>query len=493
MDWFFLFIIVVLGLAGFAADRVRKWYEEQQQKLREAENRYREVVSFLNLFARHMATVTKIHDVFALVAQYIKDILRAEAVGIYLVEQNDATPAAPPHLRGTACVGLFPPLQGNVPPKLFSKPEYLEAHFLKERPRFGEGIVGRVAKIQKPLLYPGDDPESPAVPGVELPSHIRTFMAVPMLVDNRITGVICAVNRKREGAGAFTEADLRLFEDLSFPAAMASNLVHVYERRSREERWIQEVSFTRKLQSSLLPKKAPEWGDFDIHATSRSAREVGGDFYDFVPIDDHRLMLVSADASGKGLPASLLMAMSQSFVRACAQHYTTLQAFLHELDQFLYQDTDRSHFVTMAVVVIDRESCVCEYARAGHTELLLQTPEGAVRTINPQGPALGLLPRDLPVIFDTLSFVFRPGTRLLLFTDGITECLNSRDKEFALERLIQVWRQTRDKSVEETARAITEATDRFRGEKEQSDDQTLVILARSGASPETGEAGIGIP
>jgi serine phosphatase RsbU (regulator of sigma subunit) len=224
-----------------------------------------------------------------------------------------------------------------------------------------------------------------------------------------------------------------------------------------------------------------EYGEYRIQPFSRSAREVGGDFYDFVQLDGGRLMFVIGDASGKGVPACMLMAMCQSFVRSSAQRFQGLEVFLEQLNRYLFHDTDRGHFVTLAVCIIDVENHICEYARAGHTELLLRLASGVTRVIKPDGPSLGLLPDELGVHFDTLSFRFKPGTSLMLFTDGITEALDEDENEFGIERLEQIWRTT-DGSPEEVSKRVLSAVEEFKGDAPQADDQTILVISRPEAA-----------
>jgi len=472
MDWLLLIIVSAGIAAAVVAVRARRRASEMEQRALEAEQNYREVIGFLNQFARNLATVKEAHHALELVAQYVRELLKAESVGIFLASRDAQTGER--YLQGAASAGSFPPLH-PVPTIVQAKARYLREYFLQERLPFGRGIAGRVADTQRSILI--EDARS--LPDLQLPPDVRTCIAAPMLIENRLYGVICAVNRTIDAS--YTVEDLRLLENLACQAALASNLVTTYEERSQQERLHQELEFARELQQAVLPAEAPAWGDCKIRATARSAREVGGDFYDFVRIDDDRLMIVVGDATGKGIPACMLMAMCQSFVRACVQQYRDLPSFLRMLNRFLFQDTDRAHFVTMGVVVIDRRDYVCDYGRAGHTPLLVRIPEGATRTIHPRGAAVGLLPEKANPRFDTISFSFRPGMSLLLFTDGITEALNEKGEEYGLERLERVW-AVHSAKPETVPDILLQETRVFAGAVPQADDQTVVVVSRPPSS-----------
>jgi len=297
-----------------------------------------------------------------------------------------------------------------------------------------------------------------------------------MYFETRLAGVIAAVNTKDQNR-LFGSYDLKTMENISLQAALAINLSSIYSERTRQERILQELEFARQIQGSLLPETVPQFGEYHVHAFSRSALEVGGDFYDFIEMDENRLMVLIADASGKGVPACMLMAMCQSFARAEAERYTMMEDFLRHLNRHLYRDSDRSHFVTLAVLIIDKENHVCEFARAGHTELLVRMDSGVTRIIKPKGAALGLLPEEFSGGFDTLAFSFPPGSSMMVFTDGITEALNSRQEEFGLDRLFQIW-SAQDLPPEEMGNTILQEVKAFTGDEPQADDQTIILLAR---------------
>jgi len=464
-----LFLAVAFGVFALVG-RAAYQYRSLEAQVRQSRQQRQEVIDFLNHFSRHLARVTEIDDAMQLVAHYLADVLQAGSVAIFTVEVDPADKRE--KLRGSAVAGMFPPFH-TAPDIVLAKAKYLLEFMRNEHIEFGEGILGRVAADKKSVLirsaaeYPKQE---------DLPRRVETLMAVPMHVENRFVGVTCAVNCREEGR-CFDEDDLSMLDNLSYQAALASNLVTIYSERSKQERILKELQLGREIQESLLPSKAPEWGDYEFADFSRAALEVGGDYYDFVVVDENRLMIVIADATGKGVPACMLMAMCRSFVRSLVEQYAGLERFLEDLNRRLFRDTDLAHFLTMAVVVIDKETHVCEYGSAGHTPLLLRLPDGRTRCINPEGPALGLLPPDMDVSFDTLSFSFHPGISLFVFTDGFTEALNPEGEEFGMERLEQLWRE-KELSPQDTASLVLKEVAHFSDDAPQFDDQTMLIIAR---------------
>jgi sigma-B regulation protein RsbU (phosphoserine phosphatase) len=210
-------------------------------------------------------------------------------------------------------------------------------------------------------------------------------------------------------------------------------------------------------------------------AVTEPAREVGGDYYDFIEIDEHRTMVVVADAAGKGVSACMLMAMCRAFVRCMVESYTGLEAFLADLNRRLYADTASHHFVTMAVVVIDSRDRVCELGCAGHTPFIMRMADGRCVNVRPDGPALGMLPDEFGIDFETLSFRIHSGAQLLIHTDGITEACNQQEEEFEFERLFQVWERN-PLPAEKFLPVLREQVRQFVGQAEQYDDQTVVAI-----------------
>jgi sigma-B regulation protein RsbU (phosphoserine phosphatase) len=310
------------------------------------------------------------------------------------------------------------------------------------------------------------------------PILVETLMAVPMIREGQVAGVICAVNNSH-GGGPFTPEQFSALNFMSDQVVLAYNIVRVYANLSKQQRISQELSFARQLQSSLLPEKAPEWGPFSIDAFTKPAKEVSGDFYDFVEIDEERLLVVIADACGKGIPACLLMAMTRSFIRASIERFTNLHDMMKDLNSDLFRDTGDERFVTVTCCLLNKKEKTVEFARAGHTELLVSRKGHPVRTIFPNGAALGLLPPEIAGDFDLITFAFLNDMSILLFSDGITEALNSEGEEYQLENLIEVFRKASDEklSSKQLIDEIIKQVNDFSEGTLQADDQTVVVIS----------------
>ena len=258
-------------------------------------------------------------------------------------------------------------------------------------------------------------------------------------------------------------------------------LVHkiaiAYQEISRRDRIDQELNFVRHLQMSLLPGSAPQWGCFSIVASTRSAKEVDGDFYDFVRIDDDRMLVLLGDACGKGMPACMLTAMARSFARSLADNFTTLTDFLRELNKKLHRDIDADRFITVGCCLLDKRNSLLEFGRAGHTDMVTFV-HNHIRVFSPEGAALGILPDEFAE-FESICIALDPGTSVLLFSDGITEARNASGEEFGIGRLTETFRTACEggMSIRAVLDTITRTVSEF--EQEQDDDQTLVVIRQT--------------
>lgn len=308
------------------------------------------------------------------------------------------------------------------------------------------------------------------------PSGVRTFMAVPLAIDNQRLGVICAID-SRSGV-AFDGRDTALLSALGSELALAMSLIDANDDLAEKDRMDLELESAREMQAELLPAVIPFSSRIDVHGINITARQVSGDFFDVVQMDADTVLVMIADASGKGVPACMIAAMCRSFVRANVTRFrNNLEGMLHELNQHLYADTRPGLFITVACCVIDKKDGTVDYARGGHGPLLIRHNDGRIEQIKPGGAAVGMLPSELNIGFDTFSFAWPLGTSLMLYTDGITEAENPEGEEYGVPRLIASWLGTKGTSEQMVDGIMTDLA-AFTQSHPQGDDQTLVLITR---------------
>ncbi len=441
-----------------------------RRKLGDAYHKQAETARFMDLFSRNLsASEGGSSEWMNITARYIGDLVEAQAVCIFGFENGK--------LHAVGVYGAFPSFTNStISDYVLTKSKYLLDVLKKEYIPVGQGFIGEIAEKREDvyLQSPGEDPRIAETARGPVP--IRTLMAVPLIRDGRVTGVMCAVNSKG-GDRPFSPEQFARFKFIASQVVLAQNIFDVYAALSEQQRISQELTFARNLQLSMIPTEFPVWGKFRVHAFTRACKEVSGDFYDFIRIDDDRLLVVIGDACGKGIPACMIMAMTRTFIRSNIDRFISLNDMLVELNDNIYRDTLDERYVTLGCCLLDRKEASMEYARAGHTPLLIHL-RNHIRTVSPEGSGIGLLPSELAT-FDTINTEVRPNTKMLLFTDGINEALNGANEQFGIPRLTEVYRSLCEQNTvpEKIIPGIMESLDAFTDNKqEQDDDQTMVII-----------------
>ena len=238
-----------------------------------------------------------------------------------------------------------------------------------------------------------------------------------------------------------------------------------------------ELDVASGIQQSILPTVFPSRDDYQIYASMEPARNVGGDFFDVVRLEDDRVGLAIADVSDKGVPAALFMMSSRTWMKGAAISSPEPGTVLGEVNALLHEDNDTQMFVTVLYAVYDPETGEFTYASGGHDAPLLVHSDGSSE-LHPLtgGIALGIV-SDLA--YGQNSVVLDHGETLVLYTDGVTEAMNGEGEQFGIERLRKVFSGRAPKDANEAAHKVFEAVNTFADGAAQSDDITCLTLRRS--------------
>ena len=238
-----------------------------------------------------------------------------------------------------------------------------------------------------------------------------------------------------------------------------------------------ELDVASGIQQSILPTVFPSRDDYQIYASMEPARNVGGDFFDVVRLEDDRVGLAIADVSDKGVPAALFMMSSRTWMKGAAISSPEPGTVLGEVNALLHEDNDTQMFVTVLYAVYDPETGEFTYASGGHDAPLLVHSDGSSELLPLTGGiALGIVP-DLA--YGQNSVVLDHGETLVLYTDGVTEAMNGEGEQFGIERLRKVFTGRAPKDANEAAHKVFEAVNTFADGAAQSDDITCLTLRRS--------------
>ena len=251
-----------------------------------------------------------------------------------------------------------------------------------------------------------------------------------------------------------------------------------------------ELDIAARVQLSLLPNTLPLTERAEMTGIMRPAKEVGGDFYDYFHLDKHRIAVVVADVSGKGVPAGLFMVMTRTLLRATAvRHADAPGRVLASVNDFLEQNNSEDLFVTLFYGVLDERTGRFVYANGGHNPPILVDSDGATPLKTTGGVALGMFDG---LDYDDAHVDMEPGARLVLFSDGVTEAFNDSDEAFGDDRLLDTTRTLPlEQGPDQDVNDIVNAVDEFAGDAPQFDDITCVVLVYKGE--QSRNAGAGAP
>ena len=292
--------------------------------------------------------------------------------------------------------------------------------------KIGKGMVGYVASTGQ-MRYAPDVRQDPYYIGCE--ESTLSEVAIPLHVEGQLVGVFTASHNQLD---AFSACQLRLLQALCSDVAVAVHNARRFQQEQRQrEQMTREAREARAIQQALLPKTSPSIPGFSVSGLSIPVGAVGGDWYDFIPMDKGRWGLVLADVSGKGTAAALLMSATRGMLRSLVEAACTPGEVLTKLNRLLVEDFPAGRFVTMVYAVLDPDKRTLTFANAGHLRPLLMTATSAQFLDVEQGIPLGLGSGD----FSEVEVKLAPGSRLLFYSDGITEAENQANEEYGLVRL----------------------------------------------------------
>jgi sigma-B regulation protein RsbU (phosphoserine phosphatase) len=343
--------------------------------------------------------------------------------------------------------------------------------------QISRGVVERVAQEGEPILTSdaqSDDRLAMRLSVMTL--GLRSILCVPLKIKDAVSGVIYVDNRLQ--SGIFVPGDLDLLTAIASSAAIAIENARLYQVAVEKGRMEQELQLARNVQSSLLPAGVPQIPGWDFAARWQPARQVSGDFYDFIPGQAGQIDLVLADVSGKGMPAALFMALSRTIVRASMGHSPSAAEDIGRANHLVCADAKDGMFVTVFCARLGPDTGDVAYVNAGHNPPLLCKQgdgEEPLTELRPTGMALGII-EDFD--FEQGSAHLDPGDFLLLYTDGVPDATSLQSERFEMERLRRVVLEHRHVSAAGIVTAIERAIGEFTGATAQFDDIAIMIAKR---------------
>jgi serine phosphatase RsbU (regulator of sigma subunit) len=408
------------------------------------------------------------------VCRHTRDLCGADRAILYLVRPEDK-------VEVLAVNGWDPSLV------------HLQLGAAKAFPESGTGGAGDAEPRRFARLPPGVQPQDAA--GVPL----QTGLCVSLVAQQERVGWMIVHTTQ---AGWFRPGEVALLQTYANQAAVAIQRAGLVERLwtkieqleaaqaqlAQRERLLRELELARQVQQSVLPRTFPRMPGYAFAARNEPARQVGGDFYGVIRLDDEHFGLAVADVSDKGMPAAVYMALTHSLLLAEARRDLSPRVVLDSVNRLLLElggpgPTGASAFVSVFYGVVEVATRRLTYTRAGHDyPLLLRGTD--LLSLRGQGAVLGVLgPDHLHLSEEQMALM--PGDRLVLYTDGLTDVVAPDDRMFSLDQLKTVLQACGEVPAEELCRATFRHLHAFRGTAEQADDMTMLVMqvARSGALP----------
>lgn len=317
-------------------------------------------------------------------------------------------------------------------------------------------------------------------------------LTAPIEIDHDPRGLIALADKEsRTGVGPFGDADRRTLALFASQAALAIEQARLHREALEKERLEREMELASDIQRGILPPSVPSLEGFDLFVWTRPARHVGGDYHDVIPIDDSadssrpsdadpdRLAVVIADVTGKGVPAALLVSTLHGALRLLVSGTVDHSGLCRRLNEHLIEFSSSNKFATLFLAELTANQDEIRFVNAGHDPGLLMRDDGEIERLGASGVPLGLIPT---AEHERRSVRLEAGELLCLYSDGITEARdeNGDGEEFGVERLCAVLSEHRGEPLTAIRDAVDDALVEFTAGAPQGDDQTLVLVRRSG-------------
>lgn len=362
-----------------------------------------------------------------------------------------------------------------VPAKAYGLSRAVQTEFQQLRfPVDDQLMFGRLLREQTPLVIEEAQQSALIEPKSMRQFGIHALLVVPLVTRGEVIGAMWVDQGARPLR--FTTREIEVMMAIASQAAIAIEGVRLLREAEDKRRIEYELGLARQIQKSFLPEKSPVIPGYAVGVMWQTAREVSGDFYDFVYLNGGRVAFTIADVSDKGIAAAMFMALSRTILRTMTIGKPTPRETIERANDIILADARSDMFVTVFHGVLDPSAHRFTYVNAGHNPpLFYRAARNELITVKGRGIALGVVPT---ITLEEHTLDFEPDDLLLMYTDGVTDAINAQEEEFGVERLADLVAAhahlTPEALVAEIMRALTE----FAGEGVHFDDVTLVALKR---------------
>jgi len=340
-----------------------------------------------------------------------------------------------------------------------------------------QNLLGWMQINKKPLMI--NEPENDQrFRNVKWEKSINSVLSAPLMTRSKLTGILTVYNKRSDKQNGFAESDQRLLSIIAAQSAQVVENARLYEEEQAYQFMRRELELASNIQKKMLPSSPPEIDRYAVAGTNVTAREVGGDYFDYIRMDEHRWALCLGDISGKGLPASLLMSNLQAILRGQTYHLVQPGEILKNANRQLYQSTNPDKFATLFLAILDTSANTLHYSSAGHEYPFLIRRDGTYLRLKTGGLPLGMMDGQE---FEEEIVDLTVDDTLFVFSDGITDTINLDQQMFGEERLIELLLEGIEtgSQPDKLIGAIVDACLSHSGKEQLFDDITAIALRRN--------------
>ena len=466
----FIIGLSILGLVSRFWKKTKKILEEQKNQLSEEK---KIAVEFMHNLAEAIGEGVQKEVLYQRVVHTAVITTGAMSACIYERLPNG-------RLKGVAVEGLFPPqreIKFPIEEKGTPRARFIEKVLNSEILEAEEGIVGQVAKTGKGAFVPNAINDPRIVKHLDKSLSVRSMIFSPLVHDDQTLGVLAVANPSN--GLPFTEIDFSMVNSLGEQAALAIKNSDAMNLRFEKTRMDADLRLAHDVQELFLTHDFPQSKGLEIDARYIPSSQVGGDFYDFYKLAQSKYCVCVADVSGKGVPASLLMALCQTHLKHLVHKASSPSEVLVLLNEELFPRIRKDMFITLFLAIIDTDSNSIYYARSGHEPALLLKNNGDMTELRGNGMALGMVEPELfSSLIEDKQVDFMNGDLLYLFTDGVTETSNIEKEEYGLSRLKNQLTENSKATPKEINQKVINSLNKYSPDSIDRDDLTLLCVKR---------------
>ncbi len=392
---------------------------------------------------RLISSSLNLDEVLELILDSLKRLVKYDAAAIFLIDKEKK------EVGEIKTKGFDPAIEPDLILKL------------------GQGLVGWVAVNRQTVIVPDVEKDTRYI---EARHETKSEIVAPIITDQRTIGVF---NLESNRVNSYDYGDLNLLTAFASHCAVAIERTRLHEEILIKKKLEEELLIARKIQQSFLPPKDPELAGLDISGINIPSEQVGGDYYDFIPIVEDQIGIAIGDVSGKGIPAALIMASFRASLKAEIRNNYAIGTIFFKVNNLLYESIERENYVTAVYGVLDIKNKVFTFSNAGHNPPILRREEGTIEYLTEGGVALGILRNH---DYKEMVLGLNPGDLILFYTDGVTEAENKAGEEFGTKRLEEILLENYALKAIQIQDKIYQEIKEFTENKPGQDDFTMIVI-----------------